>query len=187
MNRKGMELSINFIVMLLIAIVIFGFGLKIGYQLFFTATTTADKLNTDVEKGLMDALTSGSKVAIPEGIIKLKRGESYTTGVGVYNILDGPETFSVSVEKYKYYASENDEGVNDAEGGFGEATWNLNAPSAELKPNEKKVFSEIFKVPNEAKRGTYVFNLLVCTGTDRECTNPDDLYGDKHQIMINVN
>lgn len=195
-GKKGMELSINFIVMLILAIVIFGFGLKIGYSIIFKSNEMADTVSKDAEKQLTGLLTSGSKVAIPEGIKKLKPGQSYALGIGIYNILDEENAqFSVVISPENYYKDENSEGepfadLDETSGNIKDSkdnVWVLRPRTQEINPNEKKVISVPIKVPSGAKRGTYVFNIAVCD-VGIGCTIEDSAthYGDKHQLMISV-
>ncbi len=195
-SKKGMELSINFIVMLILAIVIFGFGIKIGYQIIFSSNEMADKVSADAEKQLTSLLTSGTKVAIPEGIKKLKPGQSYALGIGIYNILDAENAqFSVGIAPEKFYQNENSEGVEfarESNGNIVDATretdvWVLKPRPQPINPNEKKVISVPIKVPNGAKRGTYVFNIAVCDSQTCDMDDVTNRYGDLHQVMINVN
>ncbi len=182
MRKKGaIELSLNFIVTLLIALVVFGFGLKLGYDLIFKSDELASKVGKETEDKLRSVLSTGTKVAIPEGMKKLKPGESYALPVAVYNILDSEKVFSVAVEPYRYLRNENEE-----EDFAPETKWTLDARKESLKPNEKRVFSVPMKVPSGAKKGTYIFNIAVCDSAECRFGDPAIRYGDPRQFMINV-
>lgn len=101
MNKKAIELSINFIVILILSIVIMSSSFILVRQFFGKATEMKAKLDSDTETQIRGLLVSGQRVAIPLHTKEAKIGEFVTFGVGISNILKGggsSDTFTISVE-----------------------------------------------------------------------------------------
>ena len=172
-----MELSVNFLITIIISLVIFGFGIKFGYDLIKQGDNMVSGMKQADENRLKGMLDPSSKVAMFEGMIKLKKGEAKIVGVGVLNLLDTNKQFSLVVTEVNYYPNE----VDPAQGfpPSPTVTHTMLIDNANLQVQEKKVFSFSVKAENGASKGTYVFNVKV--------NDPDGVYGDPHQLFVNVN
>ena len=61
MNKKAFELSINFIVILIISIVIFGFGIKFIYDLMYRAGELSNMTQKQIDDQLENILCDSSE------------------------------------------------------------------------------------------------------------------------------
>ena len=195
-NARGMELSINFIVTLILSIVIFGFGIYLVKQFFGFANEAQAKVDIDtkavIEQRLLDA---GDKAAIPLSKAKARVGESYTFGLGVLNTFNSPHTFSVSMKFTKAFDESGDE-VTQAEPTYINKNWLFSSiPDISLGANEHAIIPLTVRVDSKMtedghptqKGYTYVFN--VCVQRDgvalvKDCANVDrselsNLHGDQ--------
>ncbi|MBA3064142.1 hypothetical protein FP803_01760, partial [Candidatus Woesearchaeota archaeon] len=59
-NKKGMELSINFIVILILSIVVFGFGIKILSGIFGGASEIEKITLEEINRHLIDIMCDSS-------------------------------------------------------------------------------------------------------------------------------
>jgi len=102
-GKLGMELSVNFIVMLILAITLFGFGIYFASRLFGTGgdiTQQAfDKFDTQIE-GL--ACATAEKVCVPVSTKTIGRNGIAVTGVVVQNVLGEPREFEIYAEPSIY-------------------------------------------------------------------------------------
>ena len=64
-NRKGIELSINFIVMLILALAVFSGGIMFATKFFGHAEKVRASMDAQTEKQIEKLLDSGSPVVIP--------------------------------------------------------------------------------------------------------------------------
>jgi hypothetical protein len=179
MGKKGMELSVNFLITIIISLVIFGFGIKFGYDLIKQGDNMVSGMKQADENKLKGMLDTNAKVSMFEGMVKLKKGNAAIVGVGVLNLLDTspPPQFNLEVTSDKYYQDEMSGGSS-----FSEVTTNILVPSTpvSLNQNEKRVFSFSVKADKNAPRGTYTFIVKVKD-------SPSTVYGDVHQLFVNVN
>ncbi len=98
-NKKGMELSINFIVMLIFAIVIFSFGIIFARSFFSQAQDRAGEITSQTKDTIRNLiLQQNSQVAIYPDTMTIQRGESVVVGVGIVNTGDAA-SFKVIVDK----------------------------------------------------------------------------------------
>jgi hypothetical protein len=88
-NKRGIELSINFIVMLILAIAVFAGGLVFASKFFGHAEKMRDNLDAQTEKQIEKLLDSGSPVVIPISNKEIFRNKFDTFGIGVLAKFNG--------------------------------------------------------------------------------------------------
>ncbi|MBN1544399.1 hypothetical protein JW898_02965 [Candidatus Woesearchaeota archaeon] len=153
-NKKGIELSINFIVMLILAVAVFAGGLMFAAKFFGQAEQIRGSLDAQTEKQIEKLLDSGSPVVIPLSTKEIFRNKFDTFGVGVLAKNNGVYEMIVQYsEAYKADKSPISANAND---------W-LQVPLTKqtLKKNEKGKFLIGVSVPKTAEKGTYLFNVRV--------------------------
>ena len=178
MNKKAsIELSTSFIVMLLLAIIVFGFGLYFTSQLFGKANELKADMDRNTEAQLESLMDQGLPVAFPIQSKDAKEGTA-TFGLGVINQLDGPKNFEVKIV-CKTVTDIN--GENELDGAIvlcDQTKTLISQPAFSLEKNEKKKISIGTQVGSN--RGIYVFEVSV--------TANGDLYGgSSKQIYVKVN
>ncbi|MBW2972041.1 hypothetical protein KY359_03315 [Candidatus Woesearchaeota archaeon] len=180
-SRKGIELSINFIVMLVLAIAVFAGGLMFAAKFFGHAETIRTNLDAQTEKQIEKLLDSGSPVVIPISTKEINRNKFGTIGVGVLAKYNGKYVLSVSYKE----AFRKDKSTITASAG----EW-LQVPLAEqtLKKNEKGKYMIGVGVPKSAERGTYIFEVSVAfrDSTDDPPVPNMDQYDNPLQFIIKV-
>jgi hypothetical protein len=95
-RRAAIELTANFMVVLILGIVIFGMGLYLAYTMMGQAQGITDKLNNQQEAEIWNLLDNGNPVVAPIYQATLQPGKSATFGIGIRNI-DTINNFKVSV------------------------------------------------------------------------------------------
>jgi hypothetical protein len=177
MNRKGIELSINFIVIIIISIAIFGMGLYFVSTIFIGAdkmtTIISEQEETQLEKRLM---TGREKVVIPVETKTIKRGETTVFGIGIFNTEGDTKTYSIEVTKGPMYKEDRSIELTPTPGLQTE-----DPVDQTIKNNEYKIAKLTVKAPPQADKGRYQLNVQVknvATG------NPYDTI---RLIYVNVN
>jgi len=85
-NKKAVELSMNFLVVVILSIVVLSMGLVFVTRLFSEAAKIPDSLNQKTETEIARLLSSGERTAIYPGEITIPRGKADVFGLGVLNI-----------------------------------------------------------------------------------------------------
>ena len=99
MNKKGMELSINFIVILIITLIVFGGCLYIAANLFKNIDKLKDQMDKQTQDRLESMITSGNEeVVIAFNKKEVKIGDAAIFGIGVLNTLGSQAEFSITIQ-----------------------------------------------------------------------------------------
>jgi len=156
-NRRGMQLSVNFVVMLILAITIFAFGIAFLNKLFPRVHEYRGYLDEQTEAQLESLLSQGQRVAIPITNKRIKAGDAAVFGVGLLNI-DPEDThfyFRITVENGYAFDSNEEQIANSFHAP-------LYTPEHELKNNQNKKITVVLPSAKNTRKGTYVFNVYVC-------------------------
>ena len=103
MNKKAVELSINFVVMLIIAIVVFGMGIVLFTKFFQQAEDIKTNLDEQTRKELESKMMSSSEeVIVYPTSLTIRKGKADVIGVGILNIR-GNEVFTLESEYQACY------------------------------------------------------------------------------------
>lgn len=179
-NKKGFELSINFIVILIISIVVFGFGIKFVYDLMHQAdelsSMTWEEINAQLEGILCD---SSERICIGTSTKEIIPNKVGFFTVGILNTYDERKNFYVDIGQANPYEENN----------LDEIKYRLNNELT-LDPNEQDKIVIAVQVPGGTKKGTYVLNVYVCKGdglSSCDKDSPEDIrYGTTQKIYVVV-
>jgi len=96
-GKRGFELSIGFIVILIMTIVIFTSSLVLVRKFFVETKNIERTLSTDAQRQIENLIVSGQTIAVVPALVETTRGKGVTSGVGFVNILPEKRTFFVVV------------------------------------------------------------------------------------------
>jgi hypothetical protein len=97
MKKGDLSLSINAIVILILAITMLGLGLAFMRNIFGGATTELTKVSGTVEKQLIEQMKAGTKALdISRPKVELKKGETDQVALGIRNDADNVSIFNIS-------------------------------------------------------------------------------------------
>src|SRR3989344_2721445 len=165
-NKRAMELSLNFIVILIISIIIFGFGVRFIYDLASKAAGIHELTASDLDERISQFVCEGSeRVCLNIGRKTLKRDEFAVFGVRVINILESQNfDILISPSDPKGYKKDNSP-IGDAEPNL-----IVNPPARTLKiaKNEEASIGFGVQIPSDAVSGTYIINIDVNTLIKRQ-------------------
>lgn len=196
LSKKGIELPISMIIVLILSIVIFAFGITILFKSYRWATETSAEIDASTQKQIESVLLEGNAiVALPKTTQKANVGQQVAFGLGIRNIGDKGE-FSVTLGFAGAYLP-NDEQITTTDSTIIEEQW-LGGLKQQTGITIKR--DEIYTVPlriragnrisnsENTKKGTYVFNICVFKGPAQDCVaNTPGLYDKQvHQVTIIV-
>jgi hypothetical protein len=169
MHKKAMELSINFIVMLIIALVVFGMGLVLFKKFFVAADDIKQNLDDQTRKELQaKMMASSDEVVIYPTEFTVQKGKSDVIGVGILNI--GTQTsFNIKSEYISCYNRDGQDITDQCSPSDGSNPIGLYDPlgrDVTVLPNKREIFDMPFKVNSDV--GTAKFSVkITVTGTSQ--------------------
>jgi hypothetical protein len=176
-NRKGIELSINFIVMLVLATVVFIGGIAFATKFFGHAETVRSSLDSETERQIERLLDSGSPVVLPISNREIFRKKHDTFGLGVFAMYNGD--YTAHIDSRSAFDKQKKEMSNDLE-------IQISPASLELEKNEKGKFLILVQVPKDAKSGTYIFTIRVSFGGEPDVMEMLPQYDNPVQLIVRV-
>lgn len=160
LTKKGIELSVNFMVMLILAIVLFGFGMYFARELFTTSGGITERAFDEFDQQIEDlACSSADKVCVPVST-KSVGGDGYAImGIVVENVLGERREFEIFAEPSTYVDK------NGNEKPFNAANIQISPGAANkrilpIENREKKAIG-IAVQPVGMPSGTYAFSVFV--------------------------
>lgn len=180
-GKRGVELSVNFIVMLILGLAIFSVGIYIATQVFTKSYEQAKVLDSDIKFAIENDLRDTSEeVSIGLDRRRVNRGSNDVFGIGIANRdKNKQETTYILEVKFSVYDGEFNAGdkiifptLKSQSNEFNQIT---------LKPNEVKILELPFTVPKETPSGTYVYNVRVLKKIDNTPV------GKLQKIYVDVN
>ncbi len=97
MNKRGFELSVNFLVIIILSIAMLG----VGMMLFYKIMNVSDNIRTDLDQQTLDrlnrAMDDGSLIYIPDVTKTTTYGEYAYFGLGIRNELGAAHDFQVII------------------------------------------------------------------------------------------
>ena len=122
------------------------------------------ELTGETEARLRDSFLPGNKIAVSDALKTMKRGDLYVFGVFVKNIMNSPDDFLLTIE----FDGLRDSYNNKISGDPALVEHMLLVKSFEpvnIDAIGEHIFSIPVAVPEDARAGRYVFNVVV---TNRE-------------------
>ncbi len=156
-DKKGIELAVNFLVVVIISIALLVGGILLFKNLLKGTIEIKGELDKQTEAEIEHLLTQGQLVSVFPATKEIERGDSHVFGVGVLNI-EEESTFQITV-KYSAFIDETKK-LADPEQDVG--SWSLyDGEPFKLKQSEEDKKSIAVIIPEDAKKGTYLFDVQV--------------------------
>lgn len=184
MNKKGIELSVNFMIVLIITLVVFGMAIYLLKMFFSTAVEIKENIDTQTEEEIQRVLFSGERVAIPVNKKEIRRGSSEVFGIGILNVDNSGPDFTVRIDLGKVIALD---GISDFDSNLAVKK----EYEKEIKNNQHVIISMPISSPRDSLIGTHIVNVCVFNTADCPCVcekNQIDKTYDKslHKIYVTV-
>ena len=175
MKKGAIELSINTLVVIILALVILGMGITFLYKLIGNATDLKTTLDARTQEELLHLLVDeGKQVALPFRQATIERSKNHIFGIGINNIGD-KDQFHLEAKLLKVVKDKED--VTDEVSGT--QTWLLYPKEPfELSENEHHTQGIAVIVPRDALPAQYTFEIRVFSSTGQ--------YGNVQNIIVDV-
>jgi hypothetical protein len=193
-NKRGVELTINFIVMLILGMAMLTGAIMLSTKLFGKVAKHQASVDAQTQQQIKNLITSGNDlVVIYPQRMEVSRKDSVVFGVGVQNTLttQGPQDeFSLFIEFDNAMDPERQKLCDNTNTSLCSDPLDWVALGArnnvqKIDKNDLKSFPVPVVIPKGAKPGIYVFNVGVCEGGT--CNQGDPLYGDTlRKIYVRV-
>jgi hypothetical protein len=181
-NKRGVELAANFLVILIISVILFGLASGLTYKIICSSEKKIDQLDESSDRVIEQKLNSGANVQVPVNIKNVNSGASFcgergrggaSFTLGIRNDLDTLVELNL---KCIYRGTEADNyGLSD-----NCDDWQFDATKEgtyALAAREKIPALTVFTVPAGVTAGKHMFTLRV--------QRPDDsLYGASNVYIV---
>lgn len=197
MNKKGIELPISMIVILILSIMIFTFGTVMVFKFFKGATDASTQIDKATQDQINNLLREGNDlVALPKSLATARVGQDATFALGIRNVEESG-MFNVILGFAGAYTLD-DQPIIKADKFVIERDWLGSFKEQEKISIEKNKFTTIplklhvesyINSDDKTQKGLYVFNACVFKGASSDCIlgNIQSTYDKKiRQITIKV-
>jgi hypothetical protein len=180
-SRKGIELSINIIVILIITVVIFGLAIGLTFKLFGGAEDVGARLDAEAERQIRALLLQpNTLVAVPFKTVEGARSETVKFGLGIRNIGKARD-YRVIVSFDQGFDNAGRE-FQDYSKDYIDAEWLKNFAKRwqTVKENELATVPILIRVDARlgegipTKPGKYTFNVCVIKGPAQDGSDQGD-------------
>lgn len=173
-TKKAIELSINFIVILIISIIVFGFGVRFISKLSSQATELQEITTAELDERIGSLICEGSdRVCVGIDRKTIRRTKFDVFGLKIVNILES-QSFDIIVER----PSPSGYTINKQPIGSDNLIWNPKTRSVFIEKNEEKNLGIGVQVPANIVSGTYIFDVRIQTEDGKSYSNVQKLYVD---------
>jgi len=175
--KKGFELALNFIVTIIIALVIFAFGVTFVYNLVDETKEFSDLSIDEIDRQIGELLCeSNDRICIGVGKLTISKGKIDYFGIKIINAFtdSNDKDFQIIVTPTKGFTSDDapiDDGVVQK--------INLRyGPSVNIERNSKEDVGIAVLIPKDMVSGRYILDVTV--------TVEGQPYGTLHKLYVNV-
>ena len=147
-NKKAtLQLSINAIVIIVLAMTILGLGLGFVRGQFKQIGSTGSQVQEQIKEQILEQMRTGGKKVAVQKQINLGRRESAVVGIGIKNVEEGPVDLEMNI------AFKQKKG-----GGEDEIEFFYDPGPFSLGPTEEKVLSA--EASSGSSSGTYIYEVV---------------------------
>lgn len=168
MNKKAMELSINFFVLLVLALVAFGYSVTFLYDLFGKVSELEKRSFDQLDQQVAGLTCGAQQVCLSTTRETITRGSFKVFGLRVMNSKNEPTDFDIKIEQTIAPAGQTTDLFFKP----------LERKITQLGTGDVRTMGIGVEIPADAKSGNYVLNVKVTTN--------DLPYGDQNVYKLNI-
>lgn len=184
--KKGLQLSINFIVIIIIAVVLLALGIALLNQFIGGAREIKAELDTRTETQLTELLTGGDQIALPFNRQTVRRGDAHIFGLGILNIEeDDLSWFRVNISFSRAVEKDGITEIPASEVPSADEWFRYDQEPFEIGFNEQRKEVIRLEVPTGVQSGTYVFNVRIFGAVSSDMAG-EEQYDVTKKIYVNV-
>ena len=174
LNKKSIELSLNFIIILILSIIIFGLGVRFISKLSSQAIELQEVTTSELDERIGNLVCEGSdRVCVGIDRKTIRRTKFDVFGLKIINILES-QNFDIIVTRPtpSGYTKTKQPIESDS------LIWNPKTRSVFIEKNEEKNLGIGIQVPANAVSGTYIFDVKIQTQDGKPYSATQKLYVD---------
>ena len=173
-NKKAIELSLNFIIIIILSIIIFGFGVRFISKLSTQAIELQEITTSELDERIGNLVCEGSdRVCVGIDRKTIRRTKFDVFGIKIINILEG-QNFDIIISRPSPSGYTKSKQPIDADG----LIWNPKVRSVFIEKNEEKILGIGVQVPANAISATYIFDVRIQTADGKPYSSTQKLYVD---------
>ena len=164
-KRASLEISIQAIVIVVLAMTILGLGLGFVRGLFKNISSTTEDVTEQVRQKILDDLVTGDKkISFPKTEVTLDKGSSTILSIGIRNKKDSELSY-----RLRFVPISGPDGLSfDI---YSPRQWfqlqSYSAQNFKLSPAESRIHNTKISIPSDiAKSGSYLLNFEVTDDSD---------------------
>ncbi|MBW2988612.1 hypothetical protein DRJ48_04375 [Candidatus Woesearchaeota archaeon] len=161
MNKRGFELTLNFVVILILSVVVLSFGIKFIHDLVASQEQIIPPVDQQIRNELARLIVGNKRVAIAFNKATIQRGSSEGFGLGIRNTDPTKTYFRINAQCMKYGSPEQE----DLSSGCPPDALSLSYDKSQIRilNNEYEDTMIVVKVDKRAPPGNYVVYVNVCS------------------------
>lgn len=173
-SKKAIELSLNFIIIIILSIIIFGFGIRFISKLSSQAIELQEVTTSELDERIGNLVCEGSdRVCVGIDRKTVRRTKFDVFGLKIINILDS-QSFDITVSRPSPSGyTRNKQPIQSDQ-----LVWNPKSRSVFIEKNEEKNLGIGIQVPANAVSGTYIFDVKIQTADGKPYSATQKLYVD---------
>jgi hypothetical protein len=163
-NRKGaIELSANFIVVIVISVVIVIGGLALFFKMKNTAQGYVDTLDSQTQANIKSMmLNSNYRTVVYPSDLVIKNGGAEMVGIGITNIYLDSTDFNVELISVKRYISSTSAPDIKIPGGDISTYRKISSNTISIQSNSQDTSKGmLLMMPKDSEKGQYVYTINV--------------------------
>jgi hypothetical protein len=187
LNRRGIELALNFLVILILSLVVLVLGISFVYRLVAINSDQQYIVEQSIREELINMATSGKQVSVIGYSLTnsevVRGGKSGSFGIGISNINPQKTHFKILVECEKFFPL----GTQDELPCGNSAVLMYERDEFELQNNVYKDTKLVAALNKKAKRGSYELVVSVCSSETSgfDCSDAT-IYSDPRRVFVTV-
>ncbi len=161
MKKATLELSMGFIVTIIISVVVLSLGIAFVYRMYNSTIPMPKSLDKQISELIAESLEPGNRCFIPFSNQKIPRKTAKGFGIGIMNTIPGKKYFHVDYKLSKFVNSEGNTEPLPTE------NFKIMFPEQNVvvKNNEKKSLMLVFVAERAAKIGSYFIDVNICSSS----------------------
>ncbi len=192
-GKKGIELSINFLVIMILGVVMLSLGIWL-LSTFFESVTTFEQAVSEREREQMLVLIGTEDLVLQPTNLNIRGGKDDSVLVALHSRVPGRADFNPEA-KFEYYTNKDgDIGCTrddlgscppvPAPASSNPNTWLIQPLSLTIRNTDTEVFKVPVLIPKGVKAGVYTYSVCVedpspTFAATTNCDTGTDIYGNK--------
>ncbi len=178
-NQKGIELSINMLVVIIISLVVLGLGITLLYKFVGSAEEIQQDLDSRTKDELRRLLINqGKQVALSARTATVQRGSSELIGLGILNTGE-EQDFQLRVELSKVISEQGADITSQINAAEAIQWWLYDRRPFPIESNGQFTGGLLVTPSRDMLSGQYFFKLRVHSADGEQ-------YGNTQNIVLNV-